>query len=139
MRLMYAFFEHTADLGLRVESPDLDTLFREAAEGLFAMIAEGFEPGLATRGLEYRIDGERRDYLLFDWLNELLYTFESERLLLGRFEVRVDRQGVRAAAAGQRLDESRHRLLHEVKAITYHQLKVERAGTGWLAEVIVDI
>ncbi len=136
---MYEFFEHTADLGLRVNSADLDTLFREAAEGLFAMIAEGVDPGPATRELEYRIDGTRHDYLLFDWLNELLYTFESEKLLLGRFEVRVEGNGLRATAFGQPLDPARHRLLHEVKAITYHQLKVERAGAGWRAEVIVDI
>lgn len=136
---MYEFFEHTADLGLRVESPDLHTLFREAAEGLFAMIAEGVDPGLATRELEYRIDGTRHDYLLFDWLNELLYTFESEKLLLGRFEVRVEENGLRATAFGQPLDPAGHRLLHEVKAITYHHLKVERAGAGWRAEVIVDI
>jgi len=30
-------------------------------------------------------------------------------------------------------------LSHEVKAITYHGLRVEREGDGWLAEVIVDI
>jgi SHS2 domain-containing protein len=30
-------------------------------------------------------------------------------------------------------------LEHEVKAITYHGLKVEPADGGWLAEVIVDI
>ena len=33
----------------------------------------------------------------------------------------------------------RHELDMEIKAITYHGLKVERDGDGWLAEVIVDI
>jgi SHS2 domain-containing protein len=28
---------------------------------------------------------------------------------------------------------------HEVKAITYHGLRVENVGDGWAAEVIVDI
>ena len=37
------------------------------------------------------------------------------------------------------LDPKRHRLLHEIKAITYHGLKVERTARGWQAEVIVDI
>ena len=36
-------------------------------------------------------------------------------------------------------DQARHALAHEVKAITYHRLKVERTADGWLAEVIVDI
>ena len=37
---MYELFEHTADLGLRVEAQDLDALFRDAAEGLFSIIVE---------------------------------------------------------------------------------------------------
>jgi len=28
---------------------------------------------------------------------------------------------------------------HEIKAITYHALKVEQTADGWLAELIVDI
>jgi SHS2 domain-containing protein len=46
---------------------------------------------------------------------------------------------LRAAAWGEPVDPARHELDHEVKAITYHGLKLERDGDGWLAEVIVDI
>jgi SHS2 domain-containing protein len=42
-------------------------------------------------------------------------------------------------AWGEPLDRNRHALAHEVKAITYHRLKVEPTDDGWLAEVIVDI
>src|SRR5206468_7449998 len=37
---MYEHFEHTADLGLRVRAADMDTLFAEAAEALFAAVVE---------------------------------------------------------------------------------------------------
>ncbi len=47
--------------------------------------------------------------------------------------------GLEAAAWGEPMDPSRHELNHEVKAITYHGLKVEQTADGWLAEVIVDI
>ena len=46
--MMYELFEHTSDLGLRVKAQDLDTLFREAAEGLFSVIAEEWRPGDTT-------------------------------------------------------------------------------------------
>ena len=136
---MYELFDHTADLGLRVVAPDLDGLFRDAGQGLFAIIADGWEAERATRMLEFRIEADRREWLLFDWLNELLYTFDSEKLLLGGFEVSVGERRVEARAAGEPLDASKHRLLHEVKAITYHGLRVEQGVQGWLAEVIVDI
>lgn len=53
--------------------------------------------------------------------------------------MRVGRCGVAATAWAEPVDPKRHELDMEIKAITYHGLKVERDGDGWLAEVIVDI
>jgi SHS2 domain-containing protein len=136
---MHEVFEHTADLGLRIRAADLDTLFIEAGQALFETIV----PDLATIRLEQRVDitvaGEERDYLLFDWLKELLYRFDAEHLVLGKFEAHVTLQGLTGSARGEPLDRTRHILEHEVKAITYHGLLVEATPDGWLAEVIVDI
>jgi SHS2 domain-containing protein len=136
---MFELFEHTADLGLRVTSIDLDGLFRDAASGLFAMIAEPAAHGRPAGRRAFEITGERHDFLMVDWLTELLYVFDTERLLSGEFEVTVDGRGLRASAACFTLDVGDYQVLREVKAITYHGLKVERTADGWLAEVIVDI
>ena len=136
---MYETFEHTADLGLRVRAPDLDTLFAEAAACLFSAVVEDPASVRPLQRIDLRIDGADRDYLLFDWLRELLYRFDSHHLLLSRFEARVHDAGLEGSAWGEPLDPARHALAHEVKAITYHGLKVERTADGWLAEVIVDI
>ncbi len=136
---MYEFFEHTADLGLRSRAPDLDTLFAEAAQALFAAIVEDLATVRPSQRVDVRLSGDEREYLLFDWLKELLYRFDAEHLLFGRFEVRVTETGLTGTAWGERLDRSRHELAHEVKAITYHGLRVEKTADGWLAEVIVDI
>jgi SHS2 domain-containing protein len=135
---MYEFFEHTADLGLRVRAPDLEGLFVESARGLFAMIAEP-PPTAASRRVELQVGGDRPDYLLFDWLSELLFVFDSQQLLLADFRVEIRSADLRGSAQAEPLDPSRHRLLHEVKAITYHGLLVEPTDEGWLAEIIVDI
>jgi len=135
---MYEFFEHTADVGLRVRARDLDALFEDAARGLFALITEPL-PTEEQVERRFEIAGERHDHLLFDWLNELLYAFDSEQLVFGSFRVRVEPGGLRAVASGVAFDLARHRALHEVKAITYHGLKVERDAEGWCAEVILDI
>jgi SHS2 domain-containing protein len=136
---MYETFEHTADLGLRVRAPALNTLFVEAAQALFSAIVA--DPGTVRplQQVDVRLTGDDREFLLFDWLKELLYHFDTEHLLFGRFEVHLDENGLSGAAWGEPLDRSRHELEHEVKAITYHGLRVEPAEGGWLAEVIVDI
>ncbi len=136
---MYEFFEHTADLGLRVRAPDLESLFVDAARGLFAMIVENPDAVRALTTVSVELGPESPDYLLFDWLNELLAAFDTRHLVFSRFEVTLPGGGLSATASGVPLDPERHRPAHEVKAITYHGLRVERAGRGWEAEVIVDI
>ncbi len=136
---MYETFEHTADLGLRVRATDLDTLFVEAARALFSTLVEDLATVNASQRIEVQLPADRPEFLLFDWLKELLYRFDAEHLMFGRFEAHVDETGLHAVAWGEPLDRDRHRLLHEVKAITYHGLRVEPSEGGWLAEVIVDI
>jgi SHS2 domain-containing protein len=136
---MHEQFDHTADLGLRVRAADLNTLFAEAGEALTAALVEN--PGAVepARELHVVLPADDLEYLLFDWLKALLYHFETEGILCSRFEVRVDEGGLRGVARGETFDPARHEPSHEVKAITYHGLKVEKADAVWLAEVIVDI
>jgi SHS2 domain-containing protein len=136
---MYETFDHTADLGLRIQAAELNTLFAEAACALFATLIENLDSVRPTQRIEVTISGDDREYLLFDWLKELLYRFDAEHLLLSRFEVSIGAKGLHGSAWGEPLDPQRHELAHEVKAITYHGLRVEETPEGWLAEVIVDI
>jgi SHS2 domain-containing protein len=136
---MYELFAHTADVGLRVKSPDVNKLFAEAGEGLFSLIVANLADVLPRTLVEFHIEGRDLPYLFADWLNELLFAFESRRLLLSRFEVLVGPEGLEATAYGEIADERRHTLEHEVKAITYHGLRVEKRNSDWIAEVILDI
>jgi SHS2 domain-containing protein len=136
---MYETFEHTADLGLRIRAADLDTLFVEAAQALFSAVVEDLATVRPLQRFDVQLQGDEIDYLLFDWLRELLYHFDAEHLLFGKFEVQVKDDGLTASAWGEPLDRSRHNMEHEVKAITYHGLRVEKIGDQWEAEVIVDI
>lgn len=136
---MYETFEHTADIGLRIRAPDLNTLFAEAGLCLFSTIAEDLAAVRPETAVEIALAGDEVDYLLFDWLRDLLYRFDAGHWLFSRFDVQVSEGGLKATAWGEKFDTARHGLGHEVKAITAHELKVEQAADGWLAEVIVDI
>ncbi len=142
---MHETFEHTADLGLRIRAADLDTLFAEAAQALFSAVVEDLKTVEPKEKIELKIESADSEYLLFDWLSELLYQYETKHMLLSKFEVHVEpspattTSGLTATAWGEKLDPARHSPGHEVKAITYHELKVIPTPDGWLAEVIVDI
>lgn len=136
---MYQIFEHTADLGLQITAPDFATLLAEAGRGLFSLIVENIEDVQPQQQLEIQVAGSDQTYLFFDWLNELLYIFESQHLILSKFNVTINEQGLTAQAYGEPFDRQRHQSDHEVKAITYHGLTVEQTATAWQARVIVDI
>ena len=136
-------FDHTADVGLRVAGSDLDDLFRTAARGLMGLIAA--DPG-AIRPEEpepLEVEADDLPELFRLWLDELLFRVETRHRVYADFRVRVDPSGRRLSAEilGEPIDPDRHRPDHEVKAVTHHGLFVERSadGTGWVAEVIVDI
>jgi SHS2 domain-containing protein len=136
---MVEVFEHTADIGLRIRAATLDELFADAARGLFQLIVENLDEVQFRQVEHIELEGKDREYLLFDWLNELLFRFDSQHMVFTKFEVEVGPAGLRALVRGEPLDAMKHRLDHEVKAITYHGLKLEQVENGWLAEVILDI
>ncbi len=136
---MHELFEHTADLGLRATAPSLDALFVEMAHCLVSAMVE--DPASVQPLEETRIElvGTDREFLLFDWLKELLSRFDTDRVVFASFEVQVSEVGLTATVRGEPFDPDRHTFAHEVKAITYHELKVVQDAGVWLAEVIVDI
>jgi protein archease len=136
---MHETFEHTADIGLRARAADLNSLFAEAAKAFFSVIVENAEEVRAVDEFSVTVEADERDDLLYDWLAELLYLFDTEHVLLGEFDVTVRDGGLNATVRGEPIDSTRHRLDMEVKAITYHELKVEQNGDEWLAEVIIDL
>ena len=136
---MHELFEHTADLGLRATAPDLPSLFAEIGKCLLAAMVE--DPATVERRHECTIilNGTDREFLMFDWLRHLLFLFDEGKCLYSEFEIIFEPDGLSAVAFGEGYDPERHAFAHEVKAITYHELKVVEHNGGWLAEAIVDI
>ncbi len=136
---MFETFDHTADIGLRVRATSLEELFVDAARGLTSLLLENPEDIRPADVETIRLTGSEMDYLLFDWLNELLFLFESRELVFGEFQVQIGEQELMATMRGESYDRSRHRLSHEVKAITYHGLHIEQSEFDWQVELILDI
>ncbi len=136
---MHELFDHTADLGLRIRAADLNTLFAEAGECLLASMVDDPKSVSAVESQTVAIAGTDREFLLFDWLRELLSRSDEARMLWCRFDTTVTSSGLTATIWGEPFDPLRHLLSREVKAITYHGLKIEDVDGGFEAEVIVDI
>jgi SHS2 domain-containing protein len=137
----FELVEHTADVGLCVTAPTLEQLFVEAGRAVASLIIENPESIVLDRQLTIELDAEDVEGLFVDWLRELIYRFEAEHLLLRDFAVTVSesRRHLRADCRGELADWSRHLPGTELKAVTYHQLRVAQTAAGWQADVIFDI
>ena len=136
----YREIEHTADVGLELEAPDLRAAFELAAASMFDLICnlDGVGDGV-RRTVRTRARDADLENMMVRWLTELLYVFESERLLLSGFNVVKLGDGViEADVAGERYDPARHALKTEIKAVTYHDMIVEDVGGDWHVRVIFD-
>jgi len=84
---VYEFFEHSADVGIRVRAETLAELLSKAAAAVFAAIVANPQRIRAKRQIALRVEGEEHDLLLFDWLSELLYLFEVQPFVCCAFDV----------------------------------------------------
>jgi len=131
--------EHTADIGLRCRAPSLSSLFECAARAMFELIVplDSVEP---AESVPVVLKAASVEELFVTWLEELLYIWESKRILLSRFEVsKISSESLEAEVKGESYDAGRHDLQSEIKAATYHGLQIERVGDGWEVQVIFDV
>ena len=140
----YEILEHTADVGLKASGSTLKELFENAARGMFEIIAgekihQPFsEP--ASRKVEIKKEVKDLEELLVDWLSELLYIFNKEGILLGHFKVfELNYSGITGEAYGEKVDPERHTLQTEIKAVTFHRLKIEEDKKGFSCNIIFDV
>lgn len=121
----YEIIPHTADIGIRVYGKDLKELFKNAAYGMFDIIADldGLTSSI-TQSIE--VKAPNKEELLVVWLDELLYNFYTKQIIFFDFKIsELDDKHISAEALGRNVGENRNRLKTEIKAVTYHELKIE--------------
>ena len=139
MMTPFKLIEHTADLGMEFSGASMELLFAAAGEGLFHVITH-FNDIECKDTIEIEISGTDREDLMINWLRELLYHHQVKGMLFKTFEVEeVGETSLRAKVSGQKYDPLRHVIKTEIKAATYHGLKVAKTPKGWMAKVIFDV
>lgn len=135
----YEYFDHTADIGLRVWGDSFESLLANAASGLANLIVP-CEQVQVHIWQTFQVSGDEPALVLFDLLSELIYRFEEERLAIREVQVAALGPGQwQARVGGEPFDPLRHATGNEVKAVTYHRLRVEEQQGQWQGEVVFDI
>jgi len=126
-------------MGLEVWGPDLSEVFRLAALGLTSIIVDPASVGDRERRT-VSVKGSDIENLLVRWLSEILYLYDGEKFLVSDIEIRsVNDTALEAVLKGEKAGTGHHQFRVDVKAVTYHQLKVVREKDIWTARVFLDI
>lgn len=138
----YEFTEHTADVAVWVYGGSLKELFASAAMAMFSVVVakkkNKSRPPLTE--IVIKITEAALEDLLKGWLDELLFAFTSKRLLLHRIKSLVCEENVlEAKVLLEPFDAQHFELKDEIKAVTYHELKVEKIRNRWRARIIFDV
>jgi SHS2 domain-containing protein len=132
-------FDHTADIGIRAWGSEFSQVFEEAAKALFEVMAEPHHITPSEK-LQIHLSADDGEELFLKWLKELLFIFETRRLLLFEFKIMsLNPTTLSAEVSGEVLNNAKHSLGREVKAVTLHQFKLVKDKGRYLAEVILDI
>jgi SHS2 domain-containing protein len=135
-RILMGFEEisHTADWSARVWAEDLPSLFTEAARAMNSL--SGTVAGNGSR-LKRMFETEAPDAesLLVAFLSELLYYQEQENLTFDVFDVRFATQRLNVKMEGAQTESSEK----AIKAVTYHNLKIENTDQGFETTIVFDV
>lgn len=145
----YELIEHTADIGIRVAGKTKEDIFINAACAMLNIMVASkvIDSTCLPCRIRHRQEREHSltikaadtEELLVCFLNELIYLV-SKKFLPAKFKiVKMDSQSLTALVSGEKFDMRRHRLKTEIKAATYHNLKIEKNTAGYQAEVIFDV
>ena len=138
----YTFIDHTADVAADLSGTTVPELFVAAAQALTDTLTDldRVHP-VVTQFVT--VEAATLEELLVDWLNELLFRFEVQNMLVSGATLEVDERAGRwhlsATIAGEMLDPARHPSRVLVKSATYHGLFVTREGEEWRARIVLDI
>ena len=134
----FEYIDHTADVGIRVEAPTLEDIFETAGLAFTELVTTVASIDCREKR-RFQLEEGDIETLLVSWLQELLYLLDTEDLVFGRFQVKLDNFSLEAVAWGDVFDPNIHTMKTEIKAVTYHQLEVTRSDRGWQAQIIFDI
>ncbi len=131
----------TADVAIESRGDTPEELFSASARATFEVMVDtgDVQPEIMK---VVHLENPEIDGLLFDWLAEIIYLKDSEAMVFCKFEIKIKKDKdyyLDAEIYGEEINQSRHELRCDVKAITFHLFEVYEKDRKWTARFILDI
>lgn len=127
--------EHTADISLRIWATTLEDLFRLAVDGMNSIIEIDVDNNDSGKYHEFCIEDIDLESMLVLLLNECNYRIQQEHICANVTDIYVENEKIDGKLFLQEI-KSFHK---EIKAVTYHNLKINHSKTGYSVVIVFDV
>ncbi len=141
MKPAYEYLSHTAEAKFAAYGNSLEEAFCNAALAMENIIVDT-EKVKAKIKKKITIEAKHLKALLYDFLQEFLVLFDSERFALYRVSsLRIQQKGsdyiLEATVSG---DDAAHYEMHSgVKSVTYNEMEIVQEKGQWKVVVVLDV
>ncbi len=138
----YKYFETTADIGIEVSSKTINDAFINSALASMDLITdiEKIRPKITKK---IHIVSEDEYGLLYDWITELLILLDSDDFIASQYNVNIEEKEstfiMDATITGDTYNTDIYNYKTEVKAITYHNMQINKSNDNYNIKFIVDL
>lgn len=133
---MYELVEHTGELAIKVTGRDLPALFVSAAEAMNQYLSEGIQSERNESTEEIKVSAQDKESLLVAWLSEILYRIEVNKKIYLKFNIKnLDDHSLSAEMIGYPIKN----LARYIKAVTHHNLAIEKTNAGYQVIITFDV
>ena len=138
--MSYRFLDHATDAFIEVNAKDIQESFKVAADAVINLtidqntVEEKEEKKFFARGKDLR-------YLLFSWLEEIIFVLITEGFAVRRIEFEISENKeylISATAYGEPLNLKKHNFKVEIKAPTFYDMKIEQ-NDGVFMRFLLDL
>jgi len=135
----FEYFSVTADVGIIARGRSIEELFLNCAKAMFNVMVD-ITKVKPIKEVEVEASGVSLEELLLDYLTNLLALKDIHGMFFSEFEVRINERDLKLTGKA-RGEETKpeHEVETEVKAVTYHKMKIERKNDIWKATFVVDV
>jgi len=136
----YIFLKHTADIKFQAFGKNVEEVFENSASAMFTSIYDGKIKG--KREIEIKVSGKDFESLLYNFLEELLFLFDSENFFVSKIsKIKIDKKNLNLSAKVSGDDAKNYEIHLDIKAVTYNDMfvKFDEEKKQWVTQVVLDV
>ncbi|MBU0590895.1 archease [Candidatus Micrarchaeota archaeon] len=139
-----------ADITFEASGDTLEELFESSANAVTNAMIDKLERIEAKEERKITLEAETEEKLLHKFLDEILFYKDADNIVFSKYKIKIKEKKaahgcdersnfiLECIAKGEEIDNAKHTVLTDVKAVSWHMFKFEK-GKQWKVQVVLDV